>query len=469
VEPDPIHLFGQLARGSPFAWAGLAAMLASVYVVARVVVWSSIFVAIRPWRRAAAGSWVERARLAWPARRFGKMAPPLIVAAMTIALAFARRESRAGLLPAIATNFLVAAAAWLGGLHAAIAWGRRVNPSWTITPRPERGAWISSLSWLGPLLVLGCTLFFLAPATWDARAWAMLSVGTVAVGLYAGWGWRDLMRWTGILRPADDRFREIATRSAERAGIELRSIEQAALPMVNAFAFVYDRGIGVTDAALAVLDDDELDAICAHELAHLAEPGWVKAIRLSFGFFWGLLVASLGLLSPMVKSLEPQAVLFIFSFGLAGLLVANGAFLRLVRRMEVRADARASPAEAAPGVYGRALAKIYEMNLVPVVLGAKRRTHPELYDRLVAVGLNPDYPRPAAPPRGPWFAGLLALILGSIVGGFVVSDLVARRIPRGVFAPESATLWTIGAMGGSYDEFSVLTEVDRDGGGEDAE
>ena len=32
-------LSGELARGSPFAWAGLAAMLASVYVVARVVVW----------------------------------------------------------------------------------------------------------------------------------------------------------------------------------------------------------------------------------------------------------------------------------------------------------------------------------------------------------------------------------------------------------------------------------------------
>jgi Zn-dependent protease with chaperone function len=319
------------------------------------------------------------------------------------------------------------------------------------------------------LLVLGCTLFFLAPANWDARAWAMLAVGTIVIGVYMGWGWRRLMRWTGILRPAGDRFREIATRSAERAGIELRSIEQAAVPMVNAFAFVHDRGIGVTDAALAVLDDDELGAVCAHELAHLAEPGWVKAIRLSYGFFWGLLVSSLCLLPPMVESLGPQAVLFIFSFGLAGLLVANGAFLRLTYRMEVRADAQAFRAEEAPGADGRALAKMYERNLVPVVMGAKRRTHPELYDRLVAAGLNPDYPRPDAPPRGPWLAGLLALILGSIAGGFVVSDLVARRIPRGVLAPKSAALWTIGAVGGSYDEFSVLTEVDRDGGDEDAE
>ena len=467
MEPDPINHLRELASASPFAWAGLAAMLASAYLVARLIAWLGIYVALRPWRLSAVESWVERARLAWPARRLGRIAPLIIAFLLLIALK--RDGRRVDLIPAIATNFLIVVAALIGGLQGAINWERRLNPAWAITPRPARGAWVFWLAMVGPLLVLGFALFALAPARWDARAWALLAVGTVAVGVYMGWGWRRLMRWNGILRPAGDRFREIATRSAEQTGIELRSIEQAALPMANAFAFVHDQGIGVTDSALAILDDAELGAVCAHELAHLGEPVWVRATRLSFGFFWGLLVASLGLFQPMVESLDPQAVLFIVSFGLAGLLVANGAFLRLAHRLEVRADAQARPAEEARGAYGRALAKIYEMNLVPVVMGAKRRTHPELYDRLVAAGVNPDYPRPAAPPRVPWWAGLLALILSSIVGGFVVSDLVARRFVRGVLAPESAALWTTGAVGGSYDEFLILTDVNQNGGDEDAE
>ena len=50
-------------------------------------------------------------------------------------------------------------------------------------------------------------------------------------------------------------------------GIRPRSFEVIALPQANALAFPFRGRIAVTDAALAVLDDDELSAICAHELA----------------------------------------------------------------------------------------------------------------------------------------------------------------------------------------------------------
>lgn len=469
MEPEPTAfvLLRQAARSSPIAWAGLIVAIGSAYLVARLVVWSSLHVAFRAWRRSASDSWVERARLAWPARRLGRISSMLVAAALTIALV--RDGRQVDLLPPFAANLLVAGAAYVGGLQAQISWGRRINPAWALTPRPTRGVWVGSLAWIGALLVLAFTLVFLAPPSWDARAWALLAAGTMAVGLYFAWGWRRFLLWTGVLRPADDRLRAIATRAADRAGIKLRSVDQAALPILNAFAFVHDRSIAATDAMLAVLDDPELSAVCAHELAHVGEPGWVRAIRLAYGLLWGLYLSSLALIRPAVASLSAQGLLLIASFGLAGLLVVGELFRRLSHRMEVRADAQAGPAEESPGAYGRALARIYEMNLIPVVMGMKRSTHPELYDRLVAAGARPDYPRPAAPPRGPWWAGLIVLILGMIAGGFVVSDLVARRIPRAVLGREAAALWTTGAAGGGYEEaFASYVDVD-DRGDEAAE
>ena len=55
------------------------------------------------------------------------------------------------------------------------------------------------------------------------------------------------------------------------AGLGPRAVEQVALPMANALAFTLERKLGVTDAVLAVLDDDQLSAVCARA-AHLGEP-----------------------------------------------------------------------------------------------------------------------------------------------------------------------------------------------------
>jgi Zn-dependent protease with chaperone function len=174
----------------------------------------------------------------------------------------------------------------------------------------------------------------------------------------------------------------------------------------------------VTDAALAILDDDELSAICAPELAHLCEPRWVRAIRLSYGFLCGLYLSSVFLFRPLARSAGPEMYFLVLIGSPVALILIWTRFLRLVHRMEVRADVLARQPEAAPGTYSRALEKIYEANLVPVVLGSKRRTHPELYDRLVAAGATPAYPRPEAPPRGPWRVGFLVMVFGIAAGWF---------------------------------------------------
>ncbi len=131
---------------------------------------------------------------------------------------------------------------------------------------------------------------------------------------------------------------------------------------------------------------------------------------------------------PAIRSLPPSTVWLVLLGNPVALFIAWTLFLRLVHRMEIRADAMARQPETAAGTYARALAKIYEANLVPVVLGAKRRTHPELYDRLVAAGVTPEYPRPEAPPGGPRRAGMLVLFLGAVAGYYGMSWLVAALL-----------------------------------------
>jgi hypothetical protein len=68
--------------------------------------------------------------------------------------------------------------------------------------------------------------------------------------------------------------------------------------------------------------------------------------------------------------------------------------------MEVRADRLGREHEGEiQGTYARALEKMYEANLLPVVMRGKGPIHPHLYDRLTAAGAPPPYPRPKPPRR----------------------------------------------------------------------
>ena len=55
----------------------------------------------------------------------------------------------------------------------------------------------------------------------------------------------------------------------------------------------------------------------------------------------------------------------------------------------------------------------YATNWVALIVNpSKRQTHPHLYDRLLAAGVEPDYPRPAAPETIATHGGSLAGLLG---------------------------------------------------------
>ena len=54
------------------------------------------------------------------------------------------------------------------------------------------------------------------------------------------------------------------------------------------------------------------------------------------------------------------------------------------------------------GAFARALVHLSELNLSPAVLPGNAGTHPHVYDRLLAAGVTPEFPRPAVPERLSW-------------------------------------------------------------------
>jgi hypothetical protein len=118
--------------------------------------------------------------------------------------------------------------------------------------------------------------------------------------------------------------------------------------------------------------------------------------------------------------------------GLGALLVARFGG-GLARRLETRADAHAHHVEsgapgAARGVYARALSRLGEVNLIPAV-GWAAGTHPHLYDRLLAAGQEPDFPRPPPPSRARmWIALGCGVPVAALMLG-VAHTLLSGHVP----------------------------------------
>ncbi len=159
-----------------------------------------------------------------------------------------------------------------------------------------------------------------------------------------------------------------------------------------------------TTSLLKLLDDEELAAVARHELAHLAESGRVKIAR-----FLPILALAPMVFIPGFISRGSYGTATLLVLGPLVLLVAVGT---LSRFWEKAADHKATHGAPSPA-YARALERIYESNLIPVVLGRTPKTHPDLYDRVIAAGGALSYPRPAPPDR--WRGMAFVLVLGGIL------------------------------------------------------
>ena len=339
---------------------------------------------------------------------------------------------------------LAIAAGLLGITHSMIANERRVNPAYELTPLAARGVWVFRLAIWAPVFLVAFVVAGVLPDRLDIIAVIELTSIALGIGIYMGWGWTALMRRFGVFRPASERFHGIVASLSEQSGVTVSRVEQASLPMANAFAFPLDRGVVMTDAALAKLSDDEVRVICAHELAHLAEPRrsvWIRCLR---GFVFGLFLALLAAGQPLLGSFGFPGFLWGLAVAFLVLIVGTRLLNRYNQKLEHQADAKAVGWEPAAGFYARALEKIHEVNLIPAVLRSRDMTHPHLYDRMVQSGVSPNYPRPAPPPRWPGFLGLTALIVATALG-IKAYELVTNLLPRAMLDPGSTAIWRIGA------------------------
>jgi Zn-dependent protease with chaperone function len=197
--------------------------------------------------------------------------------------------------------------------------------------------------------------------------------------------------------------------------------------MVNAVAFPMSGAVAFSERAMAVLNDEQIAAVCAHELAHLAEPMGVRLARMG---------------NSMLLVGYVECLVLARTFGIQLIGVAIGLFLigKLVllnrsRAWERRADAAAVSQPAAAPAYGAALLQLYAANLMPLVGVFRGGTHPHAYDRIVATGLRLDFPRPPAPSIARAVVGLAVVLLTALIlnfGALVAVILVVGPVRRGV-------------------------------------
>lgn len=244
---------------------------------------------------------------------------------------------------------------------------------------------------------------------------------------------------TMALRRPDARVRAMAERAAKREGLRLWSVwllPTKTTAFANAAAIPWARSMIVTERLTQMLDDDELDAVLAHEAGHLSEPPWVWVARLGAAFVAVLL---LSIAMPLALEYGASDVEMLALALLLGVIVIGLLFLsiRLARRMEIRADAHATKHVGGEAL-GRALSKLHHAARAPIVTG-KKRVHPDLYDRLEACGI-PQKERPAPPnSRAGLFVALLLIVAG-LAGAWLAVDLTQLR-PEDVSTTGHTAAW----------------------------
>ena len=437
----------ELARGLLPPWVGWVNFLlpiALAFLVSLVSTWSAGTVALRLVGDRPCENWADRARRDFPVRR--AIALCLVAISLGIGAMGSWFHGPLSPLPGAVFLWLVLTPAYGGGMLVLRRFSRRLGDG-SLSP-PDSwwrnfavGLLVFVPSWLVTALVM--TSIGNRP---DARAVMTLAAGAIATGFFALGGGLLVLRRLGLAAPPSPRLAAIIERVSRRVGVQPRTTFEVRTSMANAFVFPASGVLAFTERALGVLDDDEVAAICAHELGHLAEPRLLHVIRCLEPY----LLLPLGAL-PLVMT----------SFGARGtaamvgaIIIASFACRRFRRGREEHADRVAHAHQGEAGVYAHALERLYRANRIPAVLGRRRGSHPELYDRMAAAAAAPPYPRPLPPPRLPTVLGVLA---GTAIAWLAAFALVAAsaRVDRSRHDPASR-LWYVALHGEGAPELYQL-------------
>ncbi|MCB0319667.1 MAG: M48 family metalloprotease [Bdellovibrionales bacterium] len=195
--------------------------------------------------------------------------------------------------------------------------------------------------------------------------------------------------------PENERTRSIATEASRLAGLSrVPKTYVLRTTIANAFALQSRNAIGFTEPALRIMSDCVLIGVALHELAHLKEGRGLKALR------YLPLAIYIGYAASMTSIQERFGTWIMFGGLFLVVFIVRVVASAISKPLEERAD-EAVKNEASAEYdkdYANALVKLYEYNNTPAVLPGKHYSHPDLYDRVVKLGLSLDFERPK-PPR----------------------------------------------------------------------
>ena len=355
----------------------LVACFLTAFILRATVNWIDLI----PWRKSVAAHWTERSRILWPVRntdRFLGVCLPLLLATWSTFLCTAST-------PQLLMRW---AAAAVGACGASWYLARQLRPeihfhNWLhgvfFTCFLRFGIWI--------VFVFASTTM---PKDFNLRTW--ITLGGMAL-LQVVWPTLALLllRLLGTLKPPSARLREIVAGCERNNRPLVKNLWQARGIAANAYALPLSGTLVFYDRLLEVLNDDEVAAICHHELEHLAESNWIILGR----YLGAFAILPVLLVLPISHRWEFLGVIGILMLMIVWAQLAK----KLIYQMEIRADATASNQQAEQGVYARTLETLYRESQLPAVTPGKHSTHPHLYDRMLAAGITPEYPRPRAPQK----------------------------------------------------------------------
>jgi Zn-dependent protease with chaperone function/Tfp pilus assembly protein PilF len=400
----PVKKFGALISPPAEKWITAICLVIFPFFLTLIFVRLGVYL-IYPRPKADSNqSWVERARLQYPLRIFMAFAVWLLPFLYFVNVSFYPQSA----LPVakIWIEWLAYAAALAGALWT----NAQVEGEMEDCPpalRPELENFIILFSIFYSAIIPCFIAAIWMPPDWGLKSLLVIGIFILVMGFLLRGGVLTVLRPFGLIAPANERVMGIVAEATARTGVPTRKCYILLWRRINAFAFPFGKIMAFSSSALEALTDEELIVLCAHELAHLCEPLRSLAIRLLGTLVFFLII--------VVGSHLPQgggwSIIFIYLlviYLLVLLVRSNG------RKMEVRADEMAHRSEREPGTYARALEKAYRGNSTPVVMGTKRQTHPDLYDRMAAAGITPEYPRPEKPSqRGKfYFLGTATVIAG---------------------------------------------------------
>lgn len=358
--------------------------------------------ALIPWRRLSEEPWTERAR------RFNSIR--IGHASWLLVLPFTAMVGRLWFIPAASLPAILVGIV-LGSTLSSWPMDRALFPSYRIRN------WLASSVVLS-LMQLGWVFLALLFALLMPDTPSLAQLGWVigflaATGALSGGLIYRLLVTLGSLKPAGERLTRLVQECAAEAGIPVKSVWEISTPAGYAAALVVQRALVFSTATAAEHDDEELRAICRHELAHLKEGPGLIALRVA-----QLPVTMLPFIfiPTAMTTLGPLGILV----PLLIWILLQRMFARISLRLEKRADAAVHHGAESPA-YARALERLHRRNLLPAVLAPKAaRTHPDLYDRMIAAGVTPGYPRPAPPPQHHWLAVSAQLLGGATMLGWLL-------------------------------------------------